>query len=518
MSTLLRAQSLVKSYGGRRVVDGVSFHVGPGEVVGLLGPNGAGKTTCFNMTVGLVVPDARAGPAGRARPHPAPHAPPGAARPRLPAAGSLHLPQAHRAPELHRHPRGAGGGPRRERNRRADELIAEYRLEQVAGSLGEQLSGGERRRAEVARSLLAGPRFILFDEPFAGVDPIAVGELQRLIGGLRDRGIGVLVTDHNVREALGICGRAYILAAGTILEAGTPAEIAGSARAREVYLGDRFRLDDHPGFRPQDGTAMSLELKQHLKMTQQLVMTPQLQQAIKLLQLSRMELVDLVRTEMTENPLLDGADENDEQPVPEGASPAEVADAESKPEHKEVEKAEEVKGEEGANEIDWDQYLDHYQLQGHTAPSNRGLSDEELPGYEATLTRKEDLKDHLEWQLRLSPFSQDEARVAMLIIGNLDEDGYFKMPRGGGGGRRDGHHRPAGAGGLRGRRGGGVGGARAAEGPAARPHRRGGPRPARVPAASSPLPERRHARDRGHHRAPPEAPRVEELRAPSPRT
>jgi RNA polymerase sigma-54 factor len=174
---------------------------------------------------------------------------------------------------------------------------------------------------------------------------------------------------------------------------------------------------------------MSLELKQHLKMTQQLVMTPQLQQAIKLLQLSRMELVDLVRTEMTENPLLDGADENDEQPVPEGASPAEVADAESKPEHKEVEKAEEVKGEEGANEIDWDQYLDHYQLQGHTAPSNRGLSDEELPGYEATLTRKEDLKDHLEWQLRLSPFSEDEARVAMLIIGNLDEDGYFKMPR-----------------------------------------------------------------------------------------
>jgi RNA polymerase sigma-54 factor len=174
---------------------------------------------------------------------------------------------------------------------------------------------------------------------------------------------------------------------------------------------------------------MSLELKQHLKMTQQLVMTPQLQQAIKLLQLSRMELVDLVRTEMTENPLLDGADENDEQAVPDGASPAEAAEIEAKPEHKEAEKSEEVKGEEGANEIDWDQYLDHYQLQGHTAPSNRGLSDEELPGYEATLTRKEDLKDHLEWQLRLSAFTPDEARTAMLIIGNLDEDGYFKMPR-----------------------------------------------------------------------------------------
>jgi RNA polymerase sigma-54 factor len=173
---------------------------------------------------------------------------------------------------------------------------------------------------------------------------------------------------------------------------------------------------------------MSLELKQHLKMTQQLVMTPQLQQAIKLLQLSRMELVDLIRTEVTENPLLEGADEPDEEPTQSGSSPAEVADAESKPEHKEAEKAEEVKGEEGANEIDWDQYLDHYQLQGHTAPSNRGLSDEEMPGYEATLTKKTDLTDHLVWQLRLSAFTPKEEQVAMLIIGNLDEDGYFKMP------------------------------------------------------------------------------------------
>ncbi|BDG03281.1 RNA polymerase factor sigma-54 [Anaeromyxobacter oryzae] len=173
---------------------------------------------------------------------------------------------------------------------------------------------------------------------------------------------------------------------------------------------------------------MSLELKQHLKMTQQLVMTPQLQQAIKLLQLSRMELVDLIRTEVTENPLLEGADEPDEEPTQSGESPAEVAEHEAKPEHKETEKLQEVKGEEGANEIDWDQYLDHYQLQGHTAPSNRGLADEELPGYEATLTKKTDLVDHLVWQLRLSAFSPDEERVAMLIIGNLDDDGYFKMP------------------------------------------------------------------------------------------
>src|SRR6266511_5761180 len=173
---------------------------------------------------------------------------------------------------------------------------------------------------------------------------------------------------------------------------------------------------------------MGLELKQHMKMTQQLVMTPQLQQAIKLLQLSRMELVDLIRTEMTENPLLEGADEPEEEPVQSGDSPAEVADHDAKPEHKDAEKAQEVKGEDGANEIDWDQYLEHYQLQGHTAPSNRNLTDEELPGYEATLTRKTDLVDHLTWQLRLTNMPPDEERVAMLVIGNLDEDGYFKMP------------------------------------------------------------------------------------------
>ena len=173
---------------------------------------------------------------------------------------------------------------------------------------------------------------------------------------------------------------------------------------------------------------MSLELKQHLKMTQQLVMTPQLQQAIKLLQLSRMELVDLIRTEVTENPLLEEPAEGEEEARAEGASPTEAAQEAAEPTHKEAEKNEEVKGEEGANEIDWDQYLDHYQLQGHTAPSNRGMSDEELPGYEATLTKKGDLVDHLVWQLRLSHFTPEEEQVAMLIIGNLNQDGYFTMP------------------------------------------------------------------------------------------
>jgi lipopolysaccharide export system ATP-binding protein len=247
---LLRAEGLVKSYRGRRVVDGVSFHVAPGEVVGLLGPNGAGKTTSFNMVVGLVVPDAGKVTLGdeeltRLPMH---------RRARL---GIGYLPQEasiFRKLSVRDNFLGvleALGVPRAERVDRADRLLAEFRLEKVARSLGEQLSGGERRRAEVARSLLSNPKYILFDEPFAGVDPIAVGELQRLIGSLRDRGIGVLITDHAVREALGICGRAYILSSGSILEAGTPAEIAASPKARAVYLGEKFRLDE-----PQHGVEL----------------------------------------------------------------------------------------------------------------------------------------------------------------------------------------------------------------------------------------------------------------------
>ena len=240
---VLRADGLAKSYKRRRVVDGVSFEIRPGEVVGLLGPNGAGKTTSFNMVVGLVTADA-----GRVL---------------LGDEDLTDLPMHKRAR------RGVGylpqeasifrkltvrqnftavlealGVGRAERERRAGALLAEFHLEKVAESAGETLSGGERRRAEVARSLLSDPRYILFDEPFAGVDPIAVAELQRLISALREKGIGVLLTDHNVREALGICDRAYILLSGLILEEGTPAAIAASERARAVYLGQKFRLDE----------------------------------------------------------------------------------------------------------------------------------------------------------------------------------------------------------------------------------------------------------------------------------
>ncbi len=250
----LRAQGLVKRYriappwqvwsrAARTVVDGVSLEVVQGEVVGLLGPNGAGKTTTFNMVVGLVSPDGGTvsleGNDLTAQPM---H--------RRARNGLAYLPQEASIFRklsvrdnllciLETLPLS-----RREQRARAEELLQEFRLTHVADSLGEMLSGGERRRAEIARSLLRSPRFILFDEPFAGVDPIAVGEIQKQIVALKHRGIGVLITDHNVRDTLEICDRAYIIAQGKILEEGTPAQIAQSKRARALYLGERFRLDE----------------------------------------------------------------------------------------------------------------------------------------------------------------------------------------------------------------------------------------------------------------------------------
>jgi lipopolysaccharide export system ATP-binding protein len=244
MSTGARlwADLLQKSFRKRQVVRGVSFNVAQGEVVGLLGPNGAGKTTSFNMVVGLVTPDA-----GRVR---------------VDDEDLTHLPMHRRARRgLGYLPQEASvfrkltvrqnflavlelqkGLDKKARGDRAQALIEEFGLSHVAEALGETLSGGERRRTEIARSLIPNPRFILFDEPFAGVDPINVGDLQRQISLLKGRGLGVLITDHNVQDTLGICDRAYIIAEGQILEEGTPAEIAASPRARAVYLGERFRL------------------------------------------------------------------------------------------------------------------------------------------------------------------------------------------------------------------------------------------------------------------------------------
>jgi lipopolysaccharide export system ATP-binding protein len=241
MSSLV-ATGLCKSFRGRRVVDQVGFEVRPGEVVGLLGPNGAGKTTSFHCVVGLLVPDeGQVALGGRDLSGLPLHE-----RARM---GIGYLPQE---PSIFRkltvrqnlllvlEGRRVRGEAAR---RKTDDVLGEFDLLKVADSIGETLSGGERRRAEIARSLLAEPRYLLFDEPFAGVDPIAVHELQRLIASLRDRGLGVLVTDHAVRETLGICDRAILLVEGRLLESGTPAEIARSERARAVYLGERFKLE-----------------------------------------------------------------------------------------------------------------------------------------------------------------------------------------------------------------------------------------------------------------------------------
>jgi lipopolysaccharide export system ATP-binding protein len=237
----LVAEDLTKSYRGRKVVDGVSVRIAPGEIVGLLGPNGAGKTTSFYLVLGLV--------------------PPEGGRVALDGQDITALPMYQRAR------RGVGYLPQEasifrrmtveqnllavlelrglepaERALRCRTLIEEFGLSRVARTAGYVLSGGERRRAEIARALAAEPRYMLLDEPFAGIDPIAVADLQQIVTKLRDRGLGVLITDHNVRETLQITDRAYIIGSGRILRHGTPAELASDAEVRRVYLGENFRL------------------------------------------------------------------------------------------------------------------------------------------------------------------------------------------------------------------------------------------------------------------------------------
>jgi lipopolysaccharide export system ATP-binding protein len=243
----LQAHGLQKTYGARKVVKDVHVEVAAGEVVGLLGPNGAGKTTSFYMIVGLVRADA-----GEIRidGEPVQHKPIHQ-RSRM---GLSYLPQEasifrklsveeniRAVLELQR---DAGGRPLKsaEIERMLDGLLEDLSIAKLRSSPAPALSGGERRRVEIARALATQPRFILLDEPFAGVDPIAVIEIQRIIGFLKARGIGVLITDHNVRETLGICDRAYIISEGRVLAEGTPAEIVDNADVRKVYLGEHFRM------------------------------------------------------------------------------------------------------------------------------------------------------------------------------------------------------------------------------------------------------------------------------------
>jgi lipopolysaccharide export system ATP-binding protein len=240
--SVLAAEDLLKSYRGRRVVDGVSIDVNAGEVVGLLGPNGAGKTTTFSIVVGLVAPDG-----GRVR---------------------LDGEEITDEPMFRRARRGVGylpqeasifrkmtalenllavletlDVPRELREEKAHELLDRFKLSSLAQSVADTLSGGERRRLEIARALTLSPRFILLDEPFAGIDPITVIDLQRTIRELAATGIGILITDHNVRDTLAIVDRAYIINAGRIFRTGSPAALSADPEVRRVYLGEGFRLD-----------------------------------------------------------------------------------------------------------------------------------------------------------------------------------------------------------------------------------------------------------------------------------
>jgi len=237
----LEAKRLEKSYRGRKIVRGISLQVRQGEVVGLLGPNGAGKTTTFYMVVGLVRPDQ-----GRVL---------------LEGADITKMPMYMRAKN------GIGYLPQEpsvfrkltvaqnlmailetmslswaERKERRDGLLQELGIAHLADSMAYTLSGGERRRVEIARALTLSPKFILLDEPFAGIDPLAVQDIQGIISFLKGKGIGILITDHNVRETLAITDRAYIINDGKIIEAGTSAEITASPRVRQFYLGETFRL------------------------------------------------------------------------------------------------------------------------------------------------------------------------------------------------------------------------------------------------------------------------------------
>ena len=243
----LQASGLRKSYGKRLVVKDVSLEVRSGEVVGLLGPNGAGKTTSFYMIVGLVrADDGHITLDGQSIEDLPIHRRARMGLGYLPQEASifrkLTVEQNVRAVlELQTDAQGRALSER-EIATRLEQLLEDLHVEHLRHSPAPALSGGERRRVEIARALATSPRFILLDEPFAGIDPIAVIEIQRIIGFLKARGIGVLITDHNVRETLGICDRAFIISDGHVLAQGTPAEIVNNADVRRVYLGEHFRM------------------------------------------------------------------------------------------------------------------------------------------------------------------------------------------------------------------------------------------------------------------------------------
>jgi lipopolysaccharide export system ATP-binding protein len=241
VSRVLKAVELHKSYAGREVISGVNLEVHSGQVIGLLGPNGAGKTTSFYIVVGLAKPD-------QGKVFLDDQDITGLPMYQRARSGISYLPQeasvfrkltveGNLLAIIETLNLDAG-----ERHQRLEELLDDLNIVHIRNLKGYALSGGERRRVEIARSLVLEPAFLLLDEPFAGIDPLAVIDIQNIIFQLKKRGIGILISDHNVRETLGVCDRAYILSQGKVLEFGTPEEIAASNVAREIYLGEKFRL------------------------------------------------------------------------------------------------------------------------------------------------------------------------------------------------------------------------------------------------------------------------------------
>jgi len=237
----LRAERLERWFKTRQVVKSATFKVNTGEVVGLLGPNGAGKTTSFYMVVGLLYPSAGNVFLGD---EDITHLPMHVRAKK----GISYLPQnmsIFRKMSVEQNLRSVmevTGVPRDERPAFLDELLGKFQIRHIAKSMGAALSGGDRRRVEIERALIIRPQFLLLAEPFAGIDPMTVQEIQGIIGKLRDEGLGVLITDHNVRETLGSCDRAYILSGGEIIAHGLPEEVAGSQQVRDTYLGENFKL------------------------------------------------------------------------------------------------------------------------------------------------------------------------------------------------------------------------------------------------------------------------------------
>lgn len=239
--SFLEVSGLAKAYRGRRVVNGVSIHVHPGEIVGLLGPNGAGKTTSFNMIVGVVRPDeGRVSFLGREVTRLPMHQ-----RARLGIGYLTQEPSVFRKLTVEQNLLAileTCVGDREERATRLQYLLEELELTSLAKSYAYQLSGGEKRRLEITRALVTSPRLMLLDEPFAGIDPIAVYEVQKIIRRLRDRGLGILITDHNVRETLKLVDRAYLIHRGEVVYEGDAARMVEDPKAREIYLGPEFNL------------------------------------------------------------------------------------------------------------------------------------------------------------------------------------------------------------------------------------------------------------------------------------